>query len=368
MTRTLPAILLSFAGAAIATAETTPPTFEERIDVQEVLLDALVTDRQGNVILGLGADDFVVTENGKPVELTDVAFYSNRRFAGSATEAARVGVDTATSAGAAAPDPRYFIVFIHDQRANNVDAPGLLARQLDAGRRLRDWIQDELLRNDWVAVAGWDKKLKVWSDFTLDRDAAAGAVAAAMRGTDPANTWPSRTPVAGDATPSLLARQPRGNDLRDETPTIYEGLSVLAEAAGAVRGRKNLVLLTTGFGTINTFGQYIPDPRYYAPMHQALNDNNVAVYAIDVVPTGTEHTMASAMNQISDETGGRYLYNFTSFATPLRQVSEENGGYYLLSYRSERRAGTSGYQRVDVRARNPEFRVKAREGYRFGEG
>lgn len=352
----------------VLTAAQEPPTFEETVRVQEVLLDALVTDRQGSVILGLEADDFIVEENGKPAELTGVTFYSNRRFTGTGAEAARAGIEVGPAAAGAAPDPRYFIVFVHDQRAANSDAPGILARQLDAGRRLQEWIRGELLRNDWVAVAGWDQKLKIWSDFTLDRDAAAGAVAAAMRGTDPANTWPSRIPAAGDETPSLLPRLPRGNDLRAETPTIYEGLSVLADAAGAVRGRKNLILLTTGFGTINSFGLYVPDARYYEPMEQALNSNNVAVYALDLVPNGTEHTMSNAMNQLADETGGRYLHNFTSFATPLRQVGEENGGYYLLSYRSEHPAGTSGFQKVTVRTRNPEFRVKAREGYRFGEG
>ena len=48
------------------------------MNVNEVLLDVLVTDAKGNVIVGLDKGDFVVKDNGRPVELTGVTFYSNR--------------------------------------------------------------------------------------------------------------------------------------------------------------------------------------------------------------------------------------------------------------------------------------------------
>ena len=76
--------------------------------------------------------------------------------------------------------------------------------------------------------------------------------------------------------------------------------------------------------------------------------------------------MASAMNHIAEETGGRYHFNFTSFISPLRQISEDNNGYYLLTYTGVIPAGERGYREVSVKARNPELRVRAREGYRFG--
>jgi hypothetical protein len=72
------------------------------------------------------------------------------------------------------------------------------------------------------------------------------------------------------------------------------------------------------------------------------------------------------MNQIANETGGKYFFNTVSFLTPLRQISEETSGYYLISYRATHPAGERGFQEVDVKTRNPEFRVRAREGYVFG--
>jgi VWFA-related protein len=351
-------------GAGAATAQDNPqqqPQFGERIEVREVLLDALVTDPRGNVIVGLGKDDFVVRENGKPVDLTGVTFYSNRRLLQGSPVLAKKGIRIDQ-----VPEDRYFILFFNDQKQNSVDAPVLLTQQVDAGRRAKEWIGSQLLANDWVAVVSYDVKLKVHQDFSHDRRLLAAAVDDAVKGKEAETNWPSRIPAPSGG-PSLLAGLPRGNELRERTPTIYDGLQLLARAAGNVAARKNLVLFTNGFGRINPFGQYEPDPRYYPPTMQALNTNDVAVYSVDLWPAGaSNHTMSDGMNQLAADTGGRYLYNFTNFLTVLEQISKENNGYYLLSYRSEHPAGSSGFQRVEVKTANPDLRVKAREGYSWG--
>ncbi len=364
MKRSFVALTLALALAAqaipVLAQETPPPTFEERIDVTEVLLDVLVTDRDDNVIIGLEPEDFVVEEDGKPVPVRDVTFYSNRRYLGSAETAQAQGIRLNE-----VQEDRYFILFFHDQQIANFEAQGLMARQLEAAREARRWVRKERLPNDWVAVVSYDHKLKVQQDFTRNANDLLRAVDAAAQGRDPGGNWPSR--MSTKEAPSLLARLPRGNELRNQTGTIYDGIETLAEAAGAVRGRKNMILFTIGFGTINSFGQYIPDPRYYPDMQQALNDNNVAVYAVDLMPAGSEHIMSSAMNQLALETGGRYYFNFTSFMTPLRQLAEDNNGYYLLAYESRNPQGETGYREVRVKTKNPDFRVRAREGYLFGE-
>jgi VWFA-related protein len=353
----LGALLLLAPAAQAQDTQDQPPQgqFGERINVNEVLLDVLVTDARGNVIVGLGPQDFVVKENGKPVDLTGVTFYSNRRLVGSAKEGVKVDK---------VPEDRYFILFFDDQKDTVIEAPELLSRQVEAGQRVKDWVLNGRQPADWVAVVSYDHKLKVQQDFTRDGRALAEAVGAAMKGKDAEGNWPSR--IKEGEGPSLYAALPKGNALRDKTGTIYDAVRVLAEASGNIRGRKNLVLFTTGFGQLNSFGQYTPDPRYYRPMSEALNDNNVAVYSIDLVPAGTVHPLSNAMNQISDETGGRYYGTFSSFATPLKQIGEENSGYYLLSYQSEQPAGKSGFQDVQVTTTNPEFKVRARKGYAFG--
>src|SRR4029077_15263457 len=85
--------------------------FGEEVNVNEVLLDVLVTDARGNVIVGLDKNDFVVKENGKPVDLTGVTFYSNRRLLESSPALAKQGVSTDQST-----EDRYFIFFFEDQK------------------------------------------------------------------------------------------------------------------------------------------------------------------------------------------------------------------------------------------------------------
>lgn len=352
-------ILWTLAAAAPAAAQQDQPEaeFGETVEVQEVLLDVLVTDRRGDVIIGLGPDDFKVTEDGEPVKLTGVTFYSSSELLGSAEELAARGTDIDT-----APKDRYFILFLDDQRSNQDSGVNLVQRQLQAMRDARAWVDSELAPADWVAVLGYNFKLKLYQDFTRDRRAIDAALkrAAAGRGGD---NWPSRREQGAD--PSLASGLPYGDELRDASTRIYGALELVAEAAGSVVGRKNLVLFSVGFGDVDRAGIYQRDQRFYPDMVQALNDNNVAVYSVDLTPSDVRHPLANALNDVATETGGRFFERFTSFRTPLRQIADENSGYYLLSYRSAKPAAEQGFQQVEVEALNPELEVRARRGYAY---
>jgi VWFA-related protein len=341
--------------AALAQNASSEP-FTGQTTVTEVLLDVLVTDERGNVVVGLEPSDFVIEEDGQPVDITDAVFYSNRKLLEPGDVA---NVDRQTQ-------QRYFILFFQEQQRNN-SLPGgvLLKRQLEAARDAKQWLRKQMLLDDWIAVVSYDVRLKVHSDFTNDKAELAKAVESAVTGKDPGTQWPSRAPETGDI--SLLYYLPKGNDLRDQTDTIYHALATVAEAAGKTVGRKNLILFATGFGDLTEDGLYKPDVRYFTPMVRTLNDNNVAAYTVEMAPSNFDYQLANGLNQLADETGGEYLFNFTRFSTPLRRISTENSGYYLISYRSRHPEGDSGYQTVSVAVRNPEFEVRARAGYAYGD-
>lgn len=335
--------------------------FEDEIQVDEVLLDVRVTDRDGNVILGLEPSDFVVEEDGVRQPVENAWFYSNRQLQGEVPESLRGKIDPD-----AAPLERYFVLFFEDQRQRDAaTSVNLTRRQLEAARRAKEWVRT-LPPSDLVAVASYDTRLKVQTDFTADRGALASAIDAAATGRDPlGGNWPSRSgDEASDA--SLLAGLPQGKDLDQQSRRVEEAIVLLADAAGEIRGRKNLVYFTTGFGEVNSFGNYIPDRRYYPPMMRSLNDANVAVYTVDLLPQGTTSQLSNSSNLLAEDTGGRFFFNFVDFKTPLEQIEDSNSGYYLLSYRSPHPEGESGYQEVSVDVTNPEFQVEAREGYLYG--
>src|SRR6185369_5357967 len=101
-----------------------------------VQLDAIVKDGD-KVVTGLTPADFVVTEEGKPVEVTSVRFY------GAPEEL------ESTGEGDVARADRYFIFLFHDRSR---DAGFVRPLLLDAGRQAREWVENQRLPNDQVAV------------------------------------------------------------------------------------------------------------------------------------------------------------------------------------------------------------------------
>lgn len=353
------AALLLLAAPLAAAPDQPKARFGDQMQVNEVLLDVVVTNDKGNVVLGLGKDDFVVKEDGEPVDIQNVTFYSNREFLESSEKAQKLGIDPN-----AVPANRYFVLFFDDQR----DAfPRLGIQLLNAGRWAKRWVASDLAPSDYVAVVSYRNKLMLHQDFTQDTEALRRAIDDAVTGEDTPEIGP-----AAPGAPSLFAHLPRGRELRRQTPFIYDGLEMLALASDTVPGRTNMALFTLGFGQLNSFGLYQPDPRYYPDMVRALNDSNVAVYPVDLIPSSfngslVSQALESSMSDLASDTGGRYYFNFVNFLTPLEQMERDTNGYYLVSYTSRHPAGEQGYQRVKVDVRNPDFNTRARRGYTFGD-
>jgi VWFA-related protein len=336
------------------TRDRTEPVFREEIEVTEVLLDVLVTDKRGEVITGLGPEDFVVTEGDKEPGITSVTFY---------------GDPASLQASGTLRTDRYFVLFFHTEK-------GVAAERTLAWNRLardaKKWVKKELLPNDQVAVLSYRFSLNLHQDFTRDTRAVLAAIddAVARRPVEEEPVSPSLPGQLGED-PSLFVNLPRGKELNRESRRFMQAMDLVARAGEGVVGRKNLVLFSTGFGQTPGFGELEPESREYRRMKRSLNTANVAVYAVDVPriaqdgpPTPLLH---EPLREISRDTGGRYYARETSFLAPLRHLTEENRGYYLISYQSGYEAGTSGYRNVDVDTRDKSHRVRARRGYRYGE-
>ncbi len=363
------AIVLSMLAApwSPAAAQEQQPVagFEGMVEVSEVLLDVLAADRSGDIVLGLGPDDFIVEENGEPVELTGVSFYATRYGPGG-----KLLDDSLTAGDEAIPSSRYFVFFFHDQTQGGSIANYLARRQTRAKQNSQRWVEEHMLPSDWVAIVSFDLRLKVHQDFTQDRAALAAGLTGAISRRDPEKLR-SRTSAARrlppSGTPSLLRHLPQGKALRKQARNPYNAIRLVAEAAGWIVGRKNLVLFSVGFGDLVTSAGYTQaDRRYYRPMEYALNDHNVAVYPIDLAPLEVEHFQARFLIELALDTGGACFRNLSSFLPALRRISEDNAGYYLLSYQSEHPAAEAGYQRVKVKARVDGVKLHARKGYRYG--
>ena len=361
------AVLIGPAARAQEPAPAPPPpdpqdtTFSERLDVVEVLLELTVTDHDGNLVLGLEPDDFVIEENGRQAEVTGVSFHSYHAFVGDESELKALkqrGVEPQ-----AVPEGRHFILFFHDLRKTDTETRGVLSQQFRAAHGAQEWVRTELGPRDQVAVLRYDFSLKLYLDFSSDRQAITEAIDRALTRRDPGRVWPSRVKSEGE---SLARYLPQGEDIVDATTSTYDALLRIAEAAGHVPGRKSLLFFSIGTGLLGQAEHALLDSQYTPTLLETLNANDVAVYALDLTPPNAEHALAGVLQTVADATGGRYFHHVTEFRKPLRRVSEELQGYYLVSFRSSKPAGERGYQGVTVYARDPDLEVQGRKGFIYG--
>lgn len=344
--------LLALLLAVPAVAQEEFSTFEGTVEVSEVMLDLLALDAEGQPVLGLSEGDFVVVEDGEEVPITSISYYTTR-------------YDEGVEKAGEVPASRFFILFFHDQTRFRYYGNRLILQQIKAGQHCRRWLRDHREPSDWVAVVQHNGELTVYQDFTQDAEALDVAVKRAAAG---------KKPVSGRAggrggrdRPVSLMRYLEAPEQRGKGEDIHTSLGRLANATSHILGRKNLMLFTTGFGKENQFHQGTkPDPDRYPQLESLLNDFNVAVYPIDLTPPGRPARHHDFLEILANDTGGTYHEDFVGFINPMKDVGKENVGYYLLSYVSARPAGEIGYQRLEVRAKNPEIEVRARKGYRFG--
>lgn len=326
--------------------------FQERIEVTAVLLDVIVTDGDGNQILGLGKDDFVVRENGVAQTIDSVDYFTNRRLLTGREEQAPFKVEQVR-------EDRYF-VFFFDKPSN----PAVLFDQLTLAREaVKDFLDEDMKETDYVAIVGHDVRLKVYSDFTNDKEQLRKALNESTR----FGRGITKAP-AGDG-PSIL-RNLGTRQMVDHTGTVYQALDLLADSLGSIKARKNLVLFSPGIADRDEslMGDMLVNrSRYLDPALESLNAANVSVYGVQLQrDVDTSPLFHQRLGEISDVTGGRYFRMNLSFQPALEQIEQTNSGYYLVTYRSPHPRGEKGFQKVDVSVKNPEFKVIARSGYEFG--
>jgi len=343
--------ILSLLLASLPLAAQQTTQFGEKVDVNVVLVDAIVTDNDGHQILGLDKDDFIVTENGKPQKVESIDYFTNRTLLNGTEQNAVFKVEHVR-------EERYFVFFFDKPEGAALYDRLRLAR--DAAKK---FIDKEMLPADRVAIVGHDVRLKVYSDFTNDKVQLEKAL-------DTALTFGLGLPKSGNAPQSILGAVD-GRAMIDRTGTTYEALTVLGDALRTVKARKNLILFSPGIveqGEDVRDGVILSHSRYYPPMIHALNAANVTVYSVNLQADAPMLPVYhDTLQAIATDTNGEYFRNNVSFSSPVSHVEQTNNGYYLLTYYAQKPKGAKGYQKVAVTLKNHEFRVKAREGYVYGE-
>ena len=150
-------LLVALTGVAIAAPQT--PRFGERVNVRRIIVDARVLDDRGNPVIGLSADDFKVRVDGKPGRVETATWVGDRP-----SELDEAPIPSApVSAGGRALGRLVVFLFQKDLEPGRIE--GLMQMLL----RSRNFL-DTLTDVDRVAILSFDSHLKIWTDFTNNRD------------------------------------------------------------------------------------------------------------------------------------------------------------------------------------------------------
>lgn len=389
--------------STLATAQESP-RFAETIDVSLVNVDVIVTDRNGNRVRGLKAEDFTIVQEGKPQQIVNFAEYSS---AAEATGVTVEGPASAKPAEAAPRQPRTVLVF--------VDEVALVLSKSDFRPTIAQVLDKALQPGDIGAVLSWTNRLNVRQGFTTDIDAVKSSIGKLpepgplpTKDDDPfwstfmldPRTIAMNEEAAGMA--STLIRQSFATTAFLDMKSKVRAINAAMTAMAGSEGRKVLLLVTHRFSR-HAGLEHMLDLRYESrrppsrePRFDQLrmiesvadtaNATGFTIYglfpeglrstlpdagimfapAIDAPPIGgRDHHVVmnetAALELVSDRTGGDYAIG-SDVAKLLPRVSEDLTDYYSLGYRTEAR-GTDNRRRISVRVKNGDYVVRARDAF-----
>ncbi len=407
-------LLFSFSLALLPAAigQTQDRPLRHEIEVVVVDLPVYVLDKQGNPVLDLKPEDFVVLENGAEQKLTHFALIRNDS-------------PETLSLFSLYPAARRHFFFLFD--LSFASLKGLLkAREAALG-----FVQNKTLPTDLVGVATFSvfSGLKILSPFTEDKEQALtaldtlGLAKASHRVKDPAgflfkpfqDVTSSRPQASGgqktsasDITEQIKDVLKEMGRLDRETERGYASqfigsFQLLSQALNIVSGRKHLIYFSEGFDSAVLTGSAIGqlDKTEEALMNRELwkvdtdlagsaglraglletlarlANSDCVVHTVDIgglrgesqvdtvegtpLETSTVRRGQDTLNILSHETGGLAFRNTNDLNLPLEDILRATNSYYLLGYTPRKGAKSQGSKKIEVRVNRPGLQLSYRK-------
>jgi VWFA-related protein len=383
------------------------PRFESFTGITVVSVDVVVRDASGNVVRGLTAKDFVVSEDGKPQKIETFSFQEIAAAAPGAgdiqlldgledkvrDEAARAvsatpeATATVTAADAASLLNRRMLTIVFDVSSMQPD---------DVQRAVgdaREWVDEKMTGADLVAIITIGSRLNVLTDFTSSKEEALAALQALAynEGTEVIPEAIATAVTDADAAPAdsstteADAFQEFNNDVR------LRALKTLCQELTPIQQKKALLYFSAGMSRSGDDNQI-----ELRSATSTCNRGNVSIYAVDtrglqavsaggsVTSRGNGRALLTGsgmrgfqqlnqsqetLNTLAADTGGRAFTATNDFGEAFSRVQSDLAAYYLLGYQSTNPARDGRFRRIQVRVNRPEAkgaRVEARPGYYAG--
>src|SRR5580700_8325102 len=361
-----------------------------------VRIDVEVTDKSGKPIKNLTANQFTVTDEGKPQAITSFSYFDIEAIETATATDDKPIVVSVDNVGPNAPSAdaisdalrdRRLIVLFFDLTSMQTDD---LMRAHDAADK---FVKQQMTKADVVAVVVFSTRINVLANFTNDRTVLHKAIALLT----PDNSANLASPLYAAATNgeydvqeySGAAYTPDETEFNVfNTDQKLEAVEGLADVLGGIPGRKALVEFTGG---ITQTGE--ENRTQLRAATDAANRADVSIYFIDArglfattpggdvtsdAATGTSmFTGASVFHQtdqredsrdtlatLSTDTGGRAFFDLGDLNEAFPKIQEDNGGYYLVGYYLNANFKRDGsWRQIRVKVDSPGAKIRFRDGY-----
>jgi VWFA-related protein len=374
-----------------------PPVSASRLRAESnvVRIDVEVTDSSGKPIKGLHADQFEITDNGKPEKISTFTYSDIEHLDTAGPESAGspmvIPVDTpvGTSSNLVMEKvrDRRLIALFFDMTSMEPDD---ITRAHDAALK---FLKRQMSPADLVAVVTLGSSLKVLANFTNDRATLEKAVGLILPGAASQLASPlyaaaenGEYDVQQDTGDAFTADETEFNVFN--TDQKLEAIEGIADVLAVIPGKKVLVEFTGG---ITQTGE--ENRAELRAATDAANRADVSIYSIDArgmfaTPPGGDATTAPAsgtsmfsgaavyhqtdqredsrdtLATLSTDTGGRAFFDLGDLSDAFPKIQQDNNGYYLIGYDLPTDAKRDGsWHAVRVKVNAPGAHVRYRNGY-----
>jgi VWFA-related protein len=282
------------------------PPGQIRVQVNVVNLFATVRDKHKAIVTGLTQDDFQVSEDGQPQEITYFSAESNLPIT------LGILIDTSGS------------------------ETYMLSGEKEAGSR---FLARVLRKGDLAMIMSFDTDVDLLADFTDDRGLLDRAI----------NRAQINVPVGGVIVQGPLPTSGTGGT------NFYDAVYLAAhDKLSSEAGRKAIVVLTDAEDTGSKLN--LQDAI------EAAQRTDAVVHILLVAADGGDQSVA---RRLTDETGGRMIVvrNERNLEAAFDQISEELRSQYVIGYSPTNKKHDGSYRKIKVEMKNKDYSALTRRGY-----
>ena len=393
-----------------------------RVTVNLVQVDAVVTDKEDQLVTNLTAEDFEILQDKQSQQIRNFSFVSiasgstTGRDAATAGELRPEGTVQRSPTALRVDQVKRTIAFVVDD----------LGLSWESMRGVRDalgkFIDEQMQLNDLVAILRTGGGIGALQSFTSDKRQLRAAVGRLKwnplgRGGVDAFSMPDDLSGYPDgqgsdlppgATQDMMNTQ-RLDILRGEVRNRSEAggmgsevsesrekyflvgtlgaLGHIVQGLETLPGRKSVVLLSDSIGVLAAEGKSKRVLDGLRRVTELANRASVVLYTID--PRGVQHLGVTAATSLTEsdpflvansrkleyfegqsglgflayETGGLFVASTNEVSGAIGRVMDDQKGYYLIGYRPPEETFDRRFHKIEVRVKQPGLRVRSRSGF-----